>query len=402
MTSSQRRLNLEAGGSSAQARKLVKPKGRVARPVAALARPQGSADIATQGLRISNVSDEDLVRARAPLRLGLAGGGTDLSPYSDLFGGAVLNVTIHRYAYASLALRKDNTIVLRANDLGVQEHHAAGELPTGSGLVLHRAVFNRVFRQFLGQRKVGLELSTWAEAAPGSGLGSSSALVVAMVEAFRAKFNLPLGLYDLADVALQIERRDVGLAGGKQDHYAAAFGGVNFIEFLSNDRVIVNPMRVAPAILNELQSSIVICFTGVSRKSDNIIRRQINAVVSAQDHVVAAMHGIKKNAFEMKEALLMGDIELLCRGMNKAWQHKKLTARPISNRKINTLEAIARENGAKAAKISGAGGGGYMMLIVDPNDKPKLVRELEAAGGVSDTVVFTHRGVEAWTVSRRG
>src|ERR1700722_19465576 len=215
------------------------------------------------------------IRARAPLRLGLAGGGTDLSPYCDECGGAILNATIGRYAYAHLTLRDDNKLCFSAHDVKQQDIiPLAAELSLDCGLLLHRAVFNRITRDFLRGRIHALNVSSAVDAPAGSGLGGSSALVVALIEAYRVAFQLPLGRYDVARLAYEIERIDLGLAGGRQDHYAAAFGGVNFIEFLANDRVIVNPLRIGRGYSNELETSLVICFTGVSRRSDTIIAEQ--------------------------------------------------------------------------------------------------------------------------------
>jgi D-glycero-alpha-D-manno-heptose-7-phosphate kinase len=339
-----------------------------------------------------------MYRARAPLRLGLAGGGTDLSPYSDIYGGVILNVTIDRYAFASLTRRGDGKVVLRANDLGVEEVHAAGALPTDSGLRLHRAVYDRIVRQFLPHDPPALELSTSIEAPPGSGLGSSSALVVAMVEVFREAFNLPLGLYDVAHLAFEIERIDLALDGGKQDQYAAAFGGMNFIEFLSGDRVIVNPLRVGRAILSELESSIVVCFSGQSRASDVIIRDQIQAAEQKEGKALEGLHALKQDAFDMKQALLGGDIHGMAEILNRSWISKKATAKSVSNSHIDALYSVARASGARGGKVSGAGGGGFMMFIADPDSKPRLIRALAAAGGTPDKIVFTHTGVESWFV----
>ena len=209
----------------------------------------------------------NLVRARAPLRLGLAGGGTDLSPYCDEFGGAVLNFTINRFAYAFIGLRNDQQLVFKSSDLEKTETLlVSAEVPTNKGLVLHRGAYNRIIRDFNGGIPIPMTLTTFADAPAGSGLGTSSAIVVAMVEAFRMLLDLPLGLYDVAKLAYEIERNDLHLAGGRQDQYAATFGGANFIEFLSGDRVIVNPLRIPRYHVDELEASLVTCFTGSSRR----------------------------------------------------------------------------------------------------------------------------------------
>ena len=200
---------------------------------------------------------EKTVRARAPLRLGLAGGGTDLSPYCDQFGGAVLNVTIDRYAYAFIAPSEDGRTHFAARDLGIEESFSpTPDLLRATRLAIHGGVYRRMMTEFNGGVLRPLRITSYVDAPPGSGLGSSSALAVALVEAFRTLLGLPLGLYDVAHLAFEIERIDLGLAGGKQDQYAAAFGGVNYIEFMANDRVIVNPLRIPRAALNELETSL--------------------------------------------------------------------------------------------------------------------------------------------------
>ena len=201
------------------------------------------------------------VRARAPLRLGLGGGGTDLSPYCDLFGGAVLNVTIDRYAFASILPRNDDTVVFEADDLGISETLQTPAIGN-SELELHRGVYVRMMKDFNDGALLPLTIKTTVDAPPGSGLGSSSALVVALVNALGSVLGAPLGNYDVARLAYEIERKDLGLSGGRQDQYAAAFGGINFIEFLPGESVIVNPLRVSDSIYKELESSLVVCFSG--------------------------------------------------------------------------------------------------------------------------------------------
>src|SRR5580692_10246052 len=216
-----------------------------------------------------------VIRTRAPLRLGLAGGGTDLSPYCDRFGGAVLNTTIDRYAYAFIAPSPDGLVHFVAPDLGITESFPPDPAAIAQAkLTLHAGVVRRMALLYADGVPAAVTITSYVEAPAGSGLGSSSALVVALVEAFRAYYNAPLGPYDVAHLAFEIERIDLGLAGGKQDQYAATFGGINFIEFQAGDRVIVNPLRVTPAVAHELETSMVICFTGVSRRSEAIIVEQ--------------------------------------------------------------------------------------------------------------------------------
>src|SRR5271166_2703293 len=226
------------------------------------------------------------VRARAPLRLGLAGGGTDLSPYCDQYGGAILNATIDRFAYAHVVPNDINSVVFRARDVNEEETLQPDvDLPVGEGLMLHRAVYARVMKSYCAGAAIPLTLSTTIDVPAGSGLGASSALVVALVEAFRSALQLPLGPYDVARLAFEIERKDLGLAGGRQDQYAAAFGGLNYMEFLPQDRVIVNPLRIRRDHLNEFESSLVIAFTGQSRRSDTIIKEQVSGLAALNEEI---------------------------------------------------------------------------------------------------------------------
>jgi D-glycero-alpha-D-manno-heptose-7-phosphate kinase len=221
-----------------------------------------------------------------------------------------------------------------------------------------------------------------------------------MVEVFRAALDLPLGRYDVAHLAYQIERHDLGLAGGRQDQYAAAFGGLNYIEFLPDDRVIVNPLRLPPQVLNELQSSLVICFTGQSRASDRIIADQIASAREPLDGALDSMHRLKALALDMKVTILRGDLDRIAVLLDQSWGAKKGTSKSVSNPDIERLWEVGHRAGAKAAKVSGAGGGGFMMFLVDPDRRAPLVRALQAAGGVPDIVSFSAEGVEAWQVGK--
>jgi D-glycero-alpha-D-manno-heptose-7-phosphate kinase len=345
------------------------------------------------------LKSKSIVRARVPLRLGFAGGGTDLSPYCDQHGGAVLNMTIDRYAYGFIEPATDGRLHFGAPDLGIEEDFPLDLEALGTArLQLHAGVARRMLRQFAGGTVPPVRLVSYVDAPAGSGLGSSSALVVAMVEAFTAFLAAPLGPYDVAHLAFEVERIELGLAGGKQDQYAATFGGVNFIEFHAADRVIVNPLRVAPWVLNELETAMVICFTGVSRRSEAIIVEQQRRMAAPGDTALGALHQLKDDAVEMKEALLRGQIARMAEVLNRSWVAKQRTAPGISTGRIESLYDLAFANGATGGKVSGAGGGGFMMFIVPPNRRFQVVRALNDAGADAGGVHFTMQGAESWTV----
>ena len=340
------------------------------------------------------------VRSRAPLRLGLAGGGTDLAQYCDEHGGVVLNATIDRYAYAHISPRADLKVLLKADDLSREEELACDlDFDIRQGLCLHRAVYRHMMVEFNRGRPAPLSITTTIDVPAGSGLGASSALTVALIEAFAVAMELPLGPYEIAQLAFDIERRQLGLAGGKQDQYAAAFGGFNFTEFLKGGAgVIVNPLRMRRDYLNEFQSSLVICFSGQSRESAHIIEEQIGGLNQLDDDTLQAMHQIKEHAFSMKAQLLAGNIRATADVLHQSWLSKKRTASGVSNSKVEHLMEVALGAGAWAGKVSGAGGGGFIMLLTDPEKRYGLIRTLNAAGGQASAVQLTFEGVEAWAV----
>jgi D-glycero-alpha-D-manno-heptose-7-phosphate kinase len=349
-------------------------------------------------------SRQATIRARVPLRLGLAGGGTDLSPYCDTYGGAVLNTTIDRYAYAFIAPSDDGQVHFIAPDLEIEECFPPDlDALSHCRLGLHAGVTRRMVKQFGGRTMRPMRVTSYVDAPPGSGLGSSSALVVALVEAFSALLAAPLGPYDVAHVAFEVERLDLGLAGGKQDQYAATFGGTNFIEFHAADRVIVNPLRVAPSVLNELETSMVVCFTGVSRRSEAIIAEQQRGMTAPAGRpqvgdVMDSLHQLKRDAVEMKEALLRGEIGRMAAILNRSWTAKKRTASGVSSERIEAMYDLAFTHGAIGGKVSGAGGGGFMMFIVPPDRRIGVIRALNGAGGTASGVHLTDQGAESWTV----
>jgi D-glycero-alpha-D-manno-heptose-7-phosphate kinase len=341
---------------------------------------------------------EMLVRSKAPLRLGLAGGGTDIATYYNRYGGYVLNATIDMYAYCTIEPTETGKIEFSAVDLDKQESYMAEEkLPVSSSLPLHTGVYNRIVTDYY-KKPLSFKLTTYSDAPAGSGLGSSSTMVVAMIKAFEEWLNLPLGEYDIASLAYKIEREDLSLAGGRQDQYAATFGGFNFMEFYDNERVIVNPLRLKRWIRNELEASLVLFYTGVSRESANIIKEQILHTEKGDNKNIEGMHELKKQAVYMKEALLKGDFKSFSDCLLSGWNAKKNIASSISNPFLDELYQYAIDNGAESAKISGAGGGGFMMIYCNPFNRIPLVSALKKRQGMVLTPSFTETGTQGWSL----
>lgn len=341
-----------------------------------------------------------IIRARAPLRLGLAGGGTDVSPYCDLYGGLVLNATIDKYAYTVIEPGAPGTDLsfCAADKQQAWSGPCEPVLALDGQLDLHKGVYNRIVRQFNDGRPLALRMTTHTDAPPGSGLGSSSTLVVSMIKAFVEWLNLPLGEYDIARLAFEIERQEVGLSGGRQDQYAATFGGFNFMEFHPHERVVVNPLRVKNWIVSELEASLLLYFGGVSRDSARIIDEQTKNVQSKDSSAIDAMHALKQEALSMKECLLKGDFDGLVESMEAGWQAKKRMASSISNPQIEASYELARAAGMRAGKISGAGGGGFMMLLVDPVRRMDVIRALATTQGQVFNCHFTEIGTQGWKI----
>lgn len=340
-----------------------------------------------------------IVRSRAPLRLGLAGGGTDISPYSDKYGGYVLNATIDMYAHCTIEALNCNKVIFHAADRNEYFEDEAKSFLIIDGLLdLHKATYNRIIKQFNNNIPLPIKIVTYSDAPAGSGLGSSSTMVVAILKAFVELLNLPLGEYDIAQLAYEIERIDVGLLGGKQDQYAATFGGFNFIEFYAENRVVVNPLRIKNWIINELESSMILFYTGTSRESSRIIQEQAKNVYQKKQDSISAMHELKADALVMKEAILKGDILKFAKYLGKSWEAKKRMAGAITNQSIDYIYNLAIEAGAYSGKISGAGGGGFMMFVVDPVKKVNVVNKLKKLNGQVMNFHFVKDGTQSWRV----
>jgi D-glycero-alpha-D-manno-heptose-7-phosphate kinase len=339
-----------------------------------------------------------IIRSKAPLRLGLAGGGTDIADYYNRFGGYVLNATVDMYAHCTIEPNETGKIEFIAADIKEREEYTTAEkLPGSPTLPLHIGIYNSIVDNFIN-KPLSFKMTTYSDAPAGSGLGSSSTMVVAIIKAFEEWLNLPLGEYDIAALACKIEREDVGLAGGKQDQYAATFGGFNFMEFYENERVIVNPLRLKRWIRNELEASLVLYYTGVSRESANIINEQIKHTQKGNIKNIESMHEMKNQAVLMKEALLKGNFKGFSVCLLNGWLAKKNVATSISNSFLDEIYQYVIDHGAESAKISGAGGGGFMMNFCNPCNKFSLIKALKERQGMVLTPSFTETGTQAWTI----
>ena len=338
-----------------------------------------------------------IIRSKAPLRLGLAGGGTDVSPYSDLYGGAILNATINMFAYTTLEPTDDGKMVFESPDRKLREEYdSAEEIDTEGFFVLHKGVYNRIVRQFTHQ-PLSFRIASYVDVPPGSGLGTSSTLVVSILGAFVEWLKLPLGEYDIARLAYEIERVDLGMSGGKQDQYAATFGGFNFMEF-NKENVIVNPLRIRNRYEDELAHNLVLYYTDTSHVSAEIIEEQQKNVRAKNSQSIEAMHKLKEQAVQMKEALLRGNIDRIGEILDFGWRYKKQMASSITNPRIDGIYNAAKEAGASGGKISGAGGGGFMFFYCPGVTRYAVVEALQRFGGKAKRYEFVNEGLKTWTM----
>ncbi|MCB0697225.1 MAG: dehydrogenase, partial [Chitinophagaceae bacterium] len=327
-----------------------------------------------------------------------AGGGTDVSPYCDMYGGAVLNAAISLYAHANIELTDAHKITIEAVDRSeTATYDLMGSLPIDGHLDLAKGVYNHIVKKY-GPVPCGFKLSTSVDAPAGSGLGSSSTLVVAIVGVFAEWLKLPLGEYDIAHIAYVIEREELSMAGGKQDQYSATFGGINFMEFYADNRVIVNPLPVKKEVLFELSNNLVLYFTSTSRLSSTIIEAQTQNVHNNNERSIEAMHQLKKQAEMMKEALLKGKVDEIGPILDFGFRYKKQMAEDISNNRLDEIYDTALRYGATGGKISGAGGGGFMMFYCPGNARHSVINALQKYNGEFRRYQVAEQGLFSWSI----
>lgn len=336
-----------------------------------------------------------LIRAKAPLRISFAGGGTDVPPYPQEEGGCVLNATINQYAYGTLRPRKDQQISIESVDFGFSlTYSMEDDLIFDGRLDLVKAAILK-----LGSRNSGgLDLFLHSDVPPGSGLGSSSAMMVAMVGLLKEFRNLPMTDYEIADTAYVVERKELGIQGGLQDQYASTFGGFSYIEFLG-DRVVVNPLKISSDIINELQYNLLLCYTGKPRLSARVIDDQVSRYERREMDTLQGLQEVKSLTVEMKNALLRRNLNEFGELLHYEWQAKKKFSKKISSPELDELYNIARRCGAVSGKITGAGGGGYMILYCPFDRKHKVAQKLKDLGCTITDFAFEPLGLQTWRVN---
>jgi D-glycero-alpha-D-manno-heptose-7-phosphate kinase len=327
-------------------------------------------------------------RCKAPLRLCFSGEGTDVPPYPQEHGGAVLSASIDKFVYSTLKPTQSNSIKVKSLDYDIVAKFDADEaLRYDNDLKLINAAISRMKAEG-GSYNIFIH----SDAPPGSGLGSSSAAAVSIVGLLRSWQNIPMTDYEIAEIANKIEREDVGIKGGTQDPYISIFGGFNYLEFIE-DKIIVNPLRIDRSTINEIQYHLLLCYTGQDKIPGNIIDQQIKNYRDNVDN----LERLKDITNEMKNKLLTSDLDKFGELMDESWQYKKQLAKGITNDKIDKLYETAKEHGALGGKIMGAGGGGFMLLYCQFDSFHKVAEELEKKGAQAAKFNFDLRGLQSWT-----
>ncbi len=341
------------------------------------------------------MAGDGLIRARAPLRISFAGGGTDVPPFPAEEGGAVLSGTLGRYAFASLRPRTDRQIFVESLDYGLSvEFGIDDEIASEGDLALAKAVLRRL----LDRESDGFDVFMHSNAPPGSGLGASSAMVVALVGLLQERHRLALTDYEIAEVAYQVEREDLGIRGGLQDFYAATFGGFNFIEF-ERDRVVVNPLRIHPDTVSELEHNLLLVYTGRTRLSDHIIEDQMMRYTSGEPDSVDGLRLQRSLARAMKDSLVTGRLREFGSLLDDAWQAKRKLSPKIATPYIDEAYEVAIAQGALGGKVTGAGGGGYMVFYCPFDRRHKVAGGLIGMGFTVTEVLFDAHGLTTWRAS---
>ncbi|SMH72295.1 GHMP family kinase ATP-binding protein [Candidatus Nitrosotalea okcheonensis] len=346
------------------------------------------------------IKKNEKIRCRVPLRISFAGGGTDVPPYSTTRGGAVIGSTISKYAYSTLTQQNSgkNTVIIRSLDFDlvtVLDFKAKFFDVSYDG----RSDLAKAVLKVLKPKKLGFEIITACDAPPGTGLASSTAVIISLVGALKEFMEKPLTSYEIAEMAHAIERRELAIKGGHQDQYACTFGGFYFIEFKQNS-TIVNPLRMKQEITQELESNLLLVDTGVSRSSSKIHSFQSKS--QTDEKVIQTLDEVKKQAYDIKSVLLKGDVKSFGEMLHKSWETKKKISDIISNNRIDKIYHKMRVNGAIGGKVLGAGGGGHMLFYVEHEKRRGLEKLLSGMGCIAIPFSFENNGIQTWTIGDTG
>jgi D-glycero-alpha-D-manno-heptose-7-phosphate kinase len=330
------------------------------------------------------------VRSRAPIRLDLAGGWTDVAPFSSEVGGAVVNAAINRYSYTTLKLNASDGIRLVSADYGLSLTLPGDEhLPYDGQLDMLKAGVN-----LLGPHS-GIELFVRADAPPGSGTGSSGATGVAILGALNAVRPQPVSLHQLAETAHRLEVEELHVAGGKQDQYAAALGGINYLEF-KDPYVSSSPLRLSDAAINEMEKRLILCYTGHTRVSGDIISAVQGAYRAHNNRTLGALHRMVGIADEMRGALLRGEVDAMGPLLLENWACQKDLHPSVTNPDIDHLFDVALANGATGGKALGAGGGGCLLFMAIADREHEVSAALAKEGVEIMHFNLDRQGLQVW------
>jgi D-glycero-alpha-D-manno-heptose-7-phosphate kinase len=336
-------------------------------------------------------------KARAPMRIGFFGGGTDVSPYAEEHGGVVLNCTINLFVRCMLRASPTPGIAIHSLDLEAVSRMVAGRTWDGK-LALPQAVLDAMpdLHPNTADEATGFSITMFSDVPPGSGLGSSSALVVSMLKLLYAAYNAAPDAHNLAELAYRIERVDLSIPGGRQDQYAAVFGGMCVYHF-GRGRVIVEPVLSDPAALLELESSLILGYIGDRRLlTRHLMADQVRRLVEGD----TLRYHDETKAFvdEATKLLRSSRIADFGRLLHDAWEVKKAFSPHIAPPIVDEVYTLAQKHGAWGGKITGAGGGGFMVFACPFERRLELERVLSEAGVVVRPFSFVTHGVQSWAV----
>jgi D-glycero-alpha-D-manno-heptose-7-phosphate kinase len=337
-------------------------------------------------------------RSKVPFRISFGGGGTDMLDYCKYHTGAVINTTIRLFTHTSLQLRDDTKVTFKwVNKNEFEEHEFGDNLDCSYGLKLFKATHNHICKRF-GLEPFGYDIVTNQDVPTGSGLGTSSTLIVSLIGVYMELLNLPLGEYDIAEMAIQIERVELGENGGKQDQYAAAFGGFNYMEFKGDD-VIVNPLRIKDSVQDELENNIVLYFTNFTRNSSDVLTEQVKKMKDKNKTSTLSLHALVEQAKLIKDCLIKGNIDDLGEILDYGFNQKKMLAKGISTPEIELMYETALKAGAAGGKICGAGGGGFMFFYCPNNSKYDVIKALNGLNmGYHQPFTWNKLGMRTWQI----